>query len=91
MTTYAKAAAKEKELVAQELKKGFFGRGRKDDFAFDYIFSWNFQPKFNDLSNFSFSSVFKFDCNSKNNFGTKIKKKLKSFIGRGIPQKNSLC
>jgi phosphatidylglycerophosphate synthase len=29
MTTYAKAAAKEKELVAQELKKGFFGRGER--------------------------------------------------------------
>lgn len=26
MTTYAKAAAKEKELVSQEMKKGFFGR-----------------------------------------------------------------
>jgi len=26
MTTYAKAAAKEKELTCQELKKGFFGR-----------------------------------------------------------------
>jgi len=29
MTTYAKAAAKEKELVSQELKKGFFGRGER--------------------------------------------------------------
>jgi phosphatidylglycerophosphate synthase len=29
MTTYAKAAAKEKELVIQELKKGFFGRGER--------------------------------------------------------------
>jgi phosphatidylglycerophosphate synthase len=29
MTTYAKAAAKEKELVAQELKRGFFGRGER--------------------------------------------------------------
>jgi len=29
MTTYAKAAAKEKELVTQELKKGFFGRGER--------------------------------------------------------------
>jgi phosphatidylglycerophosphate synthase len=29
MTTYAKAAAKEKELVAQELKKGFLGRGER--------------------------------------------------------------
>jgi phosphatidylglycerophosphate synthase len=29
MTTYVKAAAKEKELVAQELKKGFFGRGER--------------------------------------------------------------
>ena len=29
MTTYAKAAAKEKELVFQELKKGFFGRGER--------------------------------------------------------------
>jgi phosphatidylglycerophosphate synthase len=29
MTTFAKAAAKEKELVAQELKKGFFGRGER--------------------------------------------------------------
>jgi phosphatidylglycerophosphate synthase len=29
MTTYAKAAAKEKELVVQELKKGFFGRGER--------------------------------------------------------------
>jgi phosphatidylglycerophosphate synthase len=29
MTTYAKAAAKEKELVAQELKKGLFGRGER--------------------------------------------------------------
>jgi hypothetical protein len=29
MTTYAKAAAKEKELVAQELKKGFWGRGER--------------------------------------------------------------
>ena len=26
MTTYAKSAAKEKELVSEELKKGFFGR-----------------------------------------------------------------
>ena len=29
MTTYAKAAAKEKELVSQELKKGFLGRGER--------------------------------------------------------------
>mgnify|MGYP000697337537 CR=1 FL=1 len=29
MTTYAKAAAKEKELVTQELKKGLFGRGER--------------------------------------------------------------
>jgi len=29
MTTYAKAAAKEKELVSQELKRGFFGRGER--------------------------------------------------------------
>lgn len=29
MTTYTKAAAKEKELVSQELKKGFFGRGER--------------------------------------------------------------
>jgi phosphatidylglycerophosphate synthase len=29
MTTYAKAAAKEKELISQELKKGFFGRGER--------------------------------------------------------------
>ena len=29
MTTYAKAAAKEKELVEKELKKGFFGRGER--------------------------------------------------------------
>jgi phosphatidylglycerophosphate synthase len=29
MTTYAKAAAKEKELIWQELKKGFFGRGER--------------------------------------------------------------
>ena len=29
MTTYTKAAAKEKELVAQELKKGFLGRGER--------------------------------------------------------------
>lgn len=29
MTTYSKAAAKEKELVTQELKKGFFGRGER--------------------------------------------------------------
>jgi len=29
MTTYAKAAAKEKELVANELKKGFFGRAER--------------------------------------------------------------
>lgn len=29
MTTYAKAAAKEKELVSQELKKGIFGRGER--------------------------------------------------------------
>jgi phosphatidylglycerophosphate synthase len=29
MTTYAKAAAKEKELVSQELKKGLFGRGER--------------------------------------------------------------
>lgn len=29
MTTYAKAAAKEKELVEKELKKGLFGRGER--------------------------------------------------------------
>lgn len=29
MTTYSKAAAKEKELITQELKKGFFGRGER--------------------------------------------------------------
>lgn len=29
MTTYAKAAAKEKELVEAELKKGLFGRGER--------------------------------------------------------------
>lgn len=29
MTTYAKAAAKEKELLNQELKIGFFGRGER--------------------------------------------------------------
>jgi len=29
MTTYAKAAAKEKELIMNELKKGFFGRGER--------------------------------------------------------------
>jgi len=29
MTTYAKAAAKEKELIAEELKKGLFGRAER--------------------------------------------------------------
>jgi len=29
MTTYAKAAAKEKELISQELKMGFLGRGER--------------------------------------------------------------
>lgn len=29
MTTYAKSAAKEKELVTKELKRGFFGRGER--------------------------------------------------------------
>jgi phosphatidylglycerophosphate synthase len=29
MTTYSKAAAKEKELVVKELRKGFFGRGER--------------------------------------------------------------
>lgn len=29
MTTYSKAAAKEKDLVKEELKKGFFGRGER--------------------------------------------------------------
>jgi phosphatidylglycerophosphate synthase len=29
MTTYAKAAAKEKELITEELRKGFFGRGER--------------------------------------------------------------
>ncbi|MCD6402522.1 CDP-alcohol phosphatidyltransferase family protein, partial [bacterium] len=29
MTTYAKAAAKEKEVVQEELKKGFIGRGER--------------------------------------------------------------
>ncbi len=29
MTTYAKAAAKEKDLIKEELKKGFFGRGER--------------------------------------------------------------
>lgn len=29
MTTYAKAAAKEKEMVAEELKKGLLGRGER--------------------------------------------------------------
>jgi archaetidylinositol phosphate synthase len=29
MTTYSKAAAKEKELVSKELKKGFLGRGER--------------------------------------------------------------
>ena len=29
MTTYSKAAAKEKELVVKELRRGFFGRGER--------------------------------------------------------------
>jgi len=39
-----------------------------------FIFSWDFQPKLNDLSNFTLSSAFKFNHDPKNNFGPKIKK-----------------
>jgi phosphatidylglycerophosphate synthase len=38
MTTYSKAAAKEKELVLNELKKGFFGRGERVILIFLTIF-----------------------------------------------------
>jgi archaetidylinositol phosphate synthase len=50
MTTYSKAAAKEKELVTQELKKGLFGRGERIILIFLTIFlgifnfSWMIYP-----------------------------------------------
>jgi len=49
-TTYAKAAAKEKELVREELKKGLFGRGERIILIFLTIFlgifnfSWMIYP-----------------------------------------------
>ena len=50
ITTYAKAAAKEKELVREELKKGLFGRGERIILIFLTIFlgifnfSWMIYP-----------------------------------------------
>jgi len=50
MTTYAKAAAKEKELISQELKKGFLGRPERITligltiFLGIFNFSWMIYP-----------------------------------------------
>jgi len=50
MTTYSKAAAKEKELVKEELKKGFFGRAERIILIFITLFlgifnlSWMIYP-----------------------------------------------
>lgn len=46
MTTYSKAAAKEKELVKEELKRGFFGRFERVTLILFSIFLGNFNPDF---------------------------------------------
>lgn len=44
MTTYSKAAAKEKELIFEELKKGFFGKGERAILIGITIFLGIFNP-----------------------------------------------